>query len=184
MKKVLLLAILAVAISCSKKNTIGDQIEASVVENAFGENLGYSPISTNEVMSLTYGDFIAYLKTSFNTNESPDELKKRIDYIIESARQSDDGNTYHVFNFMKEGLMKFDSVGEPDSVYFKLYKHNYSIINPMFNNAKVNVTGYYFFDSQNNLMARASEDEYKEAKLNYIKTDTEAEIVLLYESLE
>lgn len=184
MKNILLFALFFMALGCSKPDKIAKQIKANIQENAGGVEMNYKPVETKELMTLNYGQFIDFLNVRFETDETVDELKKRVDFVIQDAKENEDANVYHVFNFIKSALEKYEAAGSRDSIYFKLIEHKYTINNPMLENMLVNVTNYYYFDSADNLLGKVDDVEYKEAKTNYIKNDNEAEISLLFEALK
>lgn len=184
MKRILLSALLLAAIGCSKPDKIAEQIKMNIQENAGGVDMNYKPVETKEIMALNYGQFIDFINMTLETNETPDELKKRVDFIIQDAKDTENVDTYHIFKFIKSGLEKYEAAGSRDSIYFKLIEHKYTINNPMLENMLVNVTNYYYFNSRDSLIGKVGDAEYKEAKRNYIKNDNEAEIFLLFEAIK
>ncbi|HCY81522.1 MAG TPA: hypothetical protein DHV22_07960 [Xanthomarina gelatinilytica] len=185
MKHLILFSLIALLnFSCAEKDQKLQQIEASVIENAMGNDLSYDPIDTKEVSKITYKDYFDVVKTMLDTDENIDKTIERVQYIVDKARNENDGNTYHVWNFNLEGLKKYKSATDKNSTDVKVYEHSYSIINPMFDNQKVTVVNYYFFDSSDKLLGKVSESEMKDFKKDFVKSDKMPYMVAYYESLQ
>lgn len=185
MRKLLLVTLLAtIVLGCSKKDIKLEQIEASVIENAMGNDLNYTPIEIKEVTKITYNDYFDMVKTMLNTDEDIDKTVDRVQYIVDKARDENDGNTFHVWNFNLEGLNKYKSASDKNSTDVKVYEHTYSIINPMFDNQKVTVVNYYFFDSSDKLLGKVSETDMKDFKKEFVMSDKLPYMVAYYESIQ
>lgn len=165
MKKLILLLVLVAQLSCGVKDKKQDQIKADVIENAFGEDLSYKVVATEKVKDVTYKDIYEVVLVNLETeNESIDTLLTKMKKVQNYQKEKDNVELYHYFGLLIERLELVKAQPEQDAIAYTVYKHNYTIVNPMFNNALVKITKYYFFDAQDNLLYSVDEDVFKENK--------------------
>lgn len=182
MKKVLLLAMAIMFISCGSKDIKQEQIAAKVLENAMGNDLKYEPIETKEIAQVSYQDILdAYFKEIKVEAEPIDEAIKRTEFIIETAKTDDDKETFKLFNFKLDRLKKYNEAKDKKTTAYKVFEHKYSI-HPMQNDFKVIVTNYYFFDNEDKLVGSVGDDKFKECKDEYIMHEKSPYEFMLYES--
>lgn len=181
MKKVLLLAMAIMFISCGSKDIKQEQIAAKVLENAMGNDLKYEPIETKEIAQVSYQDIldVFYKDTEIEPQTMSDNIIT-VENGIKKARLEDNTEDFHYYEFMLSRLKKYEAAKDKKAIDYKIYKQKYSI-HPMQNDFKVMVTNYYFFDSNDKLLGYADEDKFKETKEKLISHEKSPYEYLLYE---
>jgi hypothetical protein len=185
MKKLLLLTLITIVfISCSEKNPISDQIEQEINENAMGADLDYKPIETVKVDEVHYQDFLEIFKIQADiegSEESIDTILVKVERGMESLKKQNKADTFNYMKFQKKRLQQYKNANNKNDVAYTIYHHKYSIINPMFNDVKVEVNNYYFFDNKQKLMFSIDDSEFKEIKNDYIQHDKIAYEYMLFD---
>lgn len=168
MKKSLFLLTAFVLLSCGNKDKKTQQIEESVTENAMGNDLNYKPISTEKIVEVTYQDIVDVFYAQFKT--------KPIEVWIKDLRESKEKNRkegdhvgYNFMNYYLNRFLDYQKQKDKNAIAYTVYKHTYSIKNPLLEDAHIRVTNYYFFDNEEKLIANISEDEFKSIKRKQIK---------------
>lgn len=186
MKKFMLLAGLLIMSSCQKENTIASQIEASIANDAMGNDLNYKAVQTKEVAQVSYQDAYDVFLTEGDLpkDQSIAEIQKRVEYGIEHSQKTGNTDAYNYLKHMKSRIEDYDAATDKNAVFYKVLKHDYTIINPMFDNKKVNVTGYYIFTAKDSLIGKVSEMQYKDKVKNQIRHDKSPYEAIYYEALQ
>ncbi len=178
MKKQILLFVLTLAlVACeTPKNTDKKAIiiKEQIQENAFGQDIGYKPISTEKIADVSYQDvFDVYLQKIKSEVKPIDTIIFYTNKAKEIQREENNAELFHFFDYYLKLLNEYKNVKDKKSTTYSVYKHDYSIINPMFNDTKVNVTNYYFFTPKDSLIGYISDDDFKEYKQEFIQHDKE-----------
>lgn len=172
MKRILFMLSLAVIfIACGgKTDKISEQIKASVIESAFGQDLNYKPIETIEEISLSYQDNYDVIRESL-LKQLEYSVEENIDYLnerIQEAKEENNASVYHLLMFCSEKVKEYSEVPTKTDVSVKFIKHTYSIVNPLFDNQTVKITNYYVFDKEDNLLGEISDDDFESNKRDLI----------------
>lgn len=181
MKKILLLITAFIIFSCAEKDKKIQQIEKLVEENAMGNDLNYEPISMTKVETVSYQDmldvFVNYVGAE---NTDIERMIEVVNNAIENTRSSNDVETYNYMKFAKDRLEKYKNANDKNATAYTIYKHKYSINNPLLDGKLINITNYYFFSNEDKLIAYVDESDFKEMKRTQIKHEKMPYEVMLY----
>ena len=162
--------VLFTIINCSTPNKKETAIKESIKASAFGQDLGYKSVSTEEITKISYNDiFNVFLAVTGAENNSIDSLLIFTKNAQDIQKKEYNTEMYHYFGFLINRLNMVKNAEDKKAVVYSVYKHKYTIINPMFDNAKVPVTHYYFFDGNDKLICYLDETDFKEFVRGNIK---------------
>lgn len=170
MKKLLLFVIAAAFLNCGEKDVKAEAIKSIIIQNGFGEEMNYEPISTSLISNVSHQDIVdVYLSEMRAEKVSIDTLILNTKAARDIQKQEYNTELYHIFDYYLSRLNDYKLANDPKSISFSVYKHSYNFINPMFNDAKVNVTNFYFFTPDDILIGYMSDTDFKDYNAAYIQ---------------
>lgn len=177
-----ILAILCIALtSCQGKKE--KQIQASVNENAMGNDLNYSPGKLKKVKTVKLIDAKKNLNAFLGRNDKDvDVMLNGIEGGIQQARQKNSSEQMKIWKFYKKRLKALKKTDKPGKTSYTVYKHNYTIKNEMLGDEKIKVTNYYFFSPKEKLLGHVGKSEHDRKKDQYVQTETIAYDMMLKDS--
>lgn len=172
-------------VACGAKDPKLKAIEDNIISNAMGVEIDYKPISTETVAVVTMGQTIEDYKVSLQLEENKSSFEEFLelqDRVMDRYKKEGNSHLYHFCKFRKE---RIESLINKDYalIDYEILKHTYSIVNPVLNDAKVNVVNYYFFDGEGALMFRVSEGDMKRYKYENISTDLAPYEAAIYQEM-
>jgi hypothetical protein len=161
MRKIFILILpLLLSISCKKnqKDIIHEAIKRNISENALGIDIKYKSISLDSAFSVTNKVMLDVVPIIFgikNFNNTEASRRAFLNTLDDTAKE--EGNSVAGFYYTRyKSLMSLD----PDEINYSVWKHIYSIKNPLFNNTDLTITNYYLFDKENKLIGHVEDKDY------------------------
>ncbi|WP_343668689.1 hypothetical protein [Chitinophaga sp.] len=158
MKKIVLLFSMISLFGCQKADR-ESSIEKYITKRALGVDLKYHSNDLVEVKTVTVGESLKEWNRINKSEGQPltDQIK-----IVEKlvAQMRENGNEKLSIWEYKLSRLKYLSTMRPEDIDYTVYKNEYTIINPLLNNAKQSLSAYFIANHDGEIVAREDADKF------------------------